>query len=68
MGIRAVEIAPQRVELAIGAIVRLEAAQAADLRARLGDPMLTPIPTVVISAAHTFATAKVLGALLRRMR
>ncbi len=32
------------------------------LRARLGDPVLTPIPTVVISAAHTFATAKVLGA------
>ena len=32
------------------------------LRARLGDPLLESIPIVVISAAHTFATAKVLGA------
>ncbi len=32
------------------------------LRARLGDPVLAPIPIVVVSAAHTFATAKVLGA------
>ncbi len=32
------------------------------LRARQGDPVLEPIPTVVISAVGTFATAKVLGA------
>ena len=32
------------------------------LRARQGDPVLEPIPIVVISTAHTFATAKVLGA------